>query len=76
MMVFVFGDTITIHGYMASKQQNFNDVLRCLLKGYYDTMDAGFIDKDGYVSIMSRTDDVINVAGHRCKYKIIAKWYL
>jgi propionyl-CoA synthetase len=33
--------------------------------GYYDTGDAGIIDKDGYVSIMSRTDDVINVAGHR-----------
>lgn len=33
--------------------------------GYYDTGDAGFIDDDGYVYIMSRTDDVINVAGHR-----------
>ena len=33
--------------------------------GYYETGDAGFIDEDGYVSIMARTDDVINVAGHR-----------
>ena len=33
--------------------------------GYYSTGDAGFIDGDGYISIMSRTDDLINVAGHR-----------
>jgi len=33
--------------------------------GYYKTADAGFIDDDGYVSIMGRTDDIINVAGHR-----------
>jgi len=34
-------------------------------KGYYETGDAGYVDKDGYVYIMARTDDVINVAGHR-----------
>ncbi|KCV82046.1 propionate--CoA ligase [Actibacterium atlanticum] len=33
--------------------------------GYYETGDAGYIDEDGYVYIMARTDDVINVAGHR-----------
>ena len=33
--------------------------------GYYSTSDAGFIDPDGYVFVMARTDDVINVAGHR-----------
>jgi propionyl-CoA synthetase len=33
--------------------------------GYYETGDAGFIDDDGYIFVMSRTDDVINVAGHR-----------
>ena len=33
--------------------------------GYYDTSDAGILDEDGYVHIMARTDDVINVAGHR-----------
>lgn len=33
--------------------------------GYYETGDAGFINDDGYVFVMARTDDVINVAGHR-----------
>ena len=33
--------------------------------GFYETGDAGYIDADGYVFVMSRTDDVINVAGHR-----------
>ena len=33
--------------------------------GYYKTADAGFKDEDGYLYIMSRTDDIINVAGHR-----------
>jgi len=33
--------------------------------GYYVTADEGFIDEDGYVFIMGRTDDIINVAGHR-----------
>ena len=33
--------------------------------GYYETGDAGYIDDNGYVFVMSRTDDVINVAGHR-----------
>ncbi|MDQ0318198.1 propionyl-CoA synthetase [Pararhizobium capsulatum DSM 1112] len=33
--------------------------------GYYRTADAGYIDDDGYIFIMSRTDDIINVAGHR-----------
>ena len=33
--------------------------------GYYDTSDAGVIDKNGYISVMSRTDDIINCAGHR-----------
>ena len=33
--------------------------------GYYETGDAGVIDEDGYLYIMARTDDVINVAGHR-----------
>ena len=34
-------------------------------KGYYNTSDAGVIDKEGYISVMSRTDDIINCAGHR-----------
>jgi propionyl-CoA synthetase len=33
--------------------------------GYYKTADAGYIDDDGYVFVMGRTDDIINVAGHR-----------
>jgi propionyl-CoA synthetase len=33
--------------------------------GYYKTADAGFKDDDGYIYVMSRTDDIINVAGHR-----------
>lgn len=33
--------------------------------GYYETADAGYVDDDGYLYIMARTDDVINVAGHR-----------
>ena len=33
--------------------------------GYYETSDGGFIDKDGYVFVMGRMDDVINIAGHR-----------
>lgn len=33
--------------------------------GYYKTADAGFIDDDDYVFVMARTDDIINVAGHR-----------
>jgi propionyl-CoA synthetase len=33
--------------------------------GFYQTADAGFIDQDGYIHVMTRTDDIINVAGHR-----------
>jgi propionyl-CoA synthetase len=33
--------------------------------GYYKTADAGYMDENGYVYVMSRTDDIINVAGHR-----------
>ena len=33
--------------------------------GYYQTADAGYIDENGYVFVMARTDDIINVAGHR-----------
>ncbi|HUB95491.1 MAG TPA: propionyl-CoA synthetase [Stellaceae bacterium] len=33
--------------------------------GFYHTADAGYVDEDGYVFVMTRTDDIINVAGHR-----------
>ena len=37
----------------------------CAYPGYYQTGDAGYMDSDGYVYVMARTDDVINIAGHR-----------
>ena len=45
--------------------QRFIDAYLSKYPGYYLTGDAGYRDKDGYLWIMSRTDDVINVAGHR-----------
>lgn len=45
--------------------QGFIDKYLSEFPGYYTTSDAGFIDEDGYVFVMSRTDDIINVAGHR-----------
>jgi propionyl-CoA synthetase len=45
--------------------QRFIDSYLRKYPGYYLTGDAGFRDADGYLWIMSRTDDVINVAGHR-----------
>jgi len=45
--------------------QRFHAAYLETFPGYYETGDAGFIDDDGYVFVMSRTDDVINVAGHR-----------
>ena len=46
-------------------EERFRDSYLTTFPGYYETGDAGFIDEDGYVHVMSRTDDVINVAGHR-----------
>ena len=45
--------------------QRYADAYLARYPGYYLTGDAGFIDRDGYLSVMTRTDDVINVAGHR-----------
>ncbi|MBZ6077324.1 propionyl-CoA synthetase [Microvirga puerhi] len=45
--------------------ERFRDAYLVTYPGYYNTSDAGFIDGDGYVYIMGRTDDIINVAGHR-----------
>jgi acyl-coenzyme A synthetase/AMP-(fatty) acid ligase len=36
-----------------------------MFDGYYFTADGGYKDEDGYVFVMGRVDDVINVAGHR-----------
>lgn len=46
-------------------EQRFIDAYFSRFPGYYETGDAGYIDDNGYVFVMSRTDDVINVAGHR-----------
>lgn len=45
--------------------QRFKDAYLNEFPGYYKTADAGYMDEDGYLFIMARTDDIINVAGHR-----------
>ena len=45
--------------------ERFRSTCLSEFSGYYKTADAGYVDEDGYVFIMSRTDDIINVAGHR-----------
>ena len=46
-------------------RERFHEAYLAEYPGYYKTADAGYIDDDGYVYVMSRTDDIINVAGHR-----------
>ena len=45
--------------------ERYREAYLAAFPGFYQTGDAGFIDEDGYVFVMTRTDDVINVAGHR-----------
>ncbi len=45
--------------------QRFRDAYLTEFPGTYKTADAGYLDEDGYLFIMARTDDIINVAGHR-----------
>jgi propionyl-CoA synthetase len=45
--------------------RRFRDSYLAEFPGYYTTSDAGYLDADGYAYVMARTDDVINVAGHR-----------
>jgi len=45
--------------------ERFRETYLSAFPGYYQTADAGCVDEDGYVFVMSRTDDIINVAGHR-----------
>jgi len=55
-------------GCLPTLWQNDNEFVRAYLStypGHYKTADAGYLDEDGYLWIMSRTDDIINVAGHR-----------
>jgi propionyl-CoA synthetase len=46
-------------------EERFRKSYLTTFPGYYETGDAGYMDEDGYLYIMARTDDVINVAGHR-----------
>ena len=48
-----------------NNDERYIDAYMADYPGYYKTGDAGYIDEDGYVYVMSRTDDIINVAGHR-----------
>jgi propionyl-CoA synthetase len=45
--------------------ERFRESYLTAFPGYYNTSDAGYLDGDGYVYVMGRTDDIINVAGHR-----------
>jgi propionyl-CoA synthetase len=45
--------------------ERFHEIYLSTFPGYYQTADAGYVDENGYVFVMSRTDDIINTAGHR-----------
>lgn len=45
--------------------ERFRQSYLATFPGFYDTSDAGVVDEDGYVTVLGRTDDIINVAGHR-----------
>jgi propionyl-CoA synthetase len=45
--------------------ERFRETYLSAFPGYYQTADAGYVDESGYVFVMARTDDIINVAGHR-----------
>lgn len=46
-------------------EERFREAYLATFPGFYSTADAGMVDAEGYVWVMSRTDDIINVAGHR-----------
>jgi propionyl-CoA synthetase len=50
---------------MWNAEERFRKSYLSRFPGFYETGDAGYIDEDGYVFVMARTDDIINVAGHR-----------
>jgi propionyl-CoA synthetase len=47
------------------QDERFHETYLSEFPGYYKTSDAGYKDDDGYIFVMGRTDDIINVAGHR-----------
>ncbi|OWF53082.1 Acyl-CoA synthetase short-chain family member 3, mitochondrial [Mizuhopecten yessoensis] len=46
-------------------EEKFEETYFKCIPGYYNTMDSGYRCEEGYISVLTRTDDVINVAGHR-----------
>ena len=46
-------------------EERYRETYLTTFPGYYQTADAGYLDDEGYVFVMARTDDIINVAGHR-----------
>ncbi len=46
-------------------EERFRQSYLSRFQGFYETADAGYCDEDGYLFVMARTDDIINVAGHR-----------
>jgi len=46
-------------------EERYRETYLAAFPGFYQTADAGYIDEDGYVFVMARTDDIINTAGHR-----------
>jgi propionyl-CoA synthetase len=46
-------------------EERYRETYLSKFPGYYETADAGYVDENGYVFVMARTDDIINVAGHR-----------
>jgi propionyl-CoA synthetase len=46
-------------------EERYRETYLSAFPGYYQTADAGYVDEDGYVFVMARTDDIINTAGHR-----------
>lgn len=48
-----------------NQDERFKEAYLTEFPGYYKTSDAGYKDEDGYIFVMGRTDDIINVAGHR-----------
>lgn len=55
------GSLLTIYG----DDERYVEKYLSRFPGFYETADAGYLDEDGYLFVMARTDDVINVAGHR-----------